>query len=437
MTDAEATEVPGPTTSAWRRLVQGFLVLAAGEGAARLFGVIGIFVLARAIGPTGFGVVAVGTAMAAWYGLAIDNGTQVSSTPDIARRPTEFSTIVSPILGLRITVAVGAMMIVSTASFVFARSSLNAEVYALFTLAFLAAAPNMRWLALGVDGARELAFANALGQLAVMSLYIAFVHSDENILRVPLIYACGELVFSLMVMLLLARRLRGLVLPSIDLGSWLETCRRGAPLLVGAASRGVLLSFDLLVIAIALGPEFAGYYGAAIRPVLLAGTIVGLFSLQFLAAYSASGTQARSLFRRALVSSVGLSLSCAVGLSVIAIPLVAVVFGSAFAPAATLMIILAWRIPSMALAGVYASSLVAAGKANWVMRSNLAGAAFNIPAVVVAVHFFGVNAAAVVSVIASTVIALVNHHAAVRYGSAPRLRNLLARKTALVGGRSQ
>lgn len=410
----------------WRSLVRGFAILVAGEGAARVLGLVTILILARVLGPSGFGVVAVGTAMVTWYGLMADNATQVSSTPVIARRPEAFRVIVGPVLGLRIAVASIGMVVAIGAALTFARSPLNAEVYALFTLAFLASAPNMRWMVLAVRGSRELATANAFGQLVVLILVAAFVRTDDDILRVPLAYVAGEAAFALAVAVLIARRF-GLILPRIDLVAWRETARRGLPLLVGAASRGVLLSFDLLAIAVLLGPAEAGYYGAAVKPVLLASTIVGLFSLSFLASYSASDAHARGLFRRALVGAVVLSTLAAVGIGVVAGVFVDLVFGTAFGPAAAVLAILAWRIPTMALAGVYGAALVSAGREKSVMRANLAGAAVNVPGVLLAVELWGIDAAAVVSVASSAVIAVVAHHAAVAHGSAPRLRNLVAR----------
>lgn len=410
----------------WHALVRGFVTLVAGEGAARVFGLITILILARALGPAGFGVIAVGTAIVTWYGLMVDNATQVASTPVIARRPEAFRAVVGPVLGLRVAVALVGMAVAIGASLAFARSPLNAEVYALFTLAFLAAAPNMRWMVLAVRGSRALATSNALGQLVVLLLVAAFVSTDHDIRRVPLAYVAGEAAFTLGLAALLVRRF-GVVWPRIDLPAWRETARRGLPLLVGAASRGVLLSFDLVVIAVLLGPTEAGYYGAAVKPVLLASTMVGLFSLSFLASYSASDEAARPLFRRALVGAVLLSTVAAIGIDVVAGVFVDVVFGSAFEPAAAVLAILAWRIPTMALAGIYGAALVSAGRERSVMWANLLGAAVNVPGVLLAVRVWGIDAAALVSVLSSAVIALVAHHAAVAHGSAPRLRNLVAR----------
>ncbi len=425
--DPDAGETAaGRPDAAWRRLVRGFATLVAGEGAARAFGLVAVLVLARTLGPGGFGVVAVGTAIVAWYGIMVDNATQVSSTPEISRRPGAFHSIVGPVLGLRLAVAVVGVVIVVIGSLELARAPLNAEAYALFSLAFLAAAPNMRWMVLGVNGARELAIANAFGQLVFLVLVLAFIGNEDDLLRVPVVYAIGELGFTVALAVLIGRRL-GYVWPSIDLAVWRETIHRGFPLLVGAASRGALLSFDLLLIAVVLGPSSAGYYGAAVKPVLLFGTITGLFSLSFLASYSASGEGGRWLFRRALVSASILSVLCAAALSLLSGVFVDLVYGASFAPAAAVVAILAWRIPSMALASVYGSALIATGLQRWVMVSNLAGAALNIVGVVVAVQWFGIEAVALVSVLAALVIAAINHHAAVTHGAAPRVRNLLAR----------
>ena len=100
-------------------------------------------------------------------------------------------------LGLRIAVAFAAAAVLVVCSLGFARSSLNGEIYALTSLVLLAAAPNMRWLTLAVRGERAIAVGNALGQLVIVGLLFLLVQNENNILRVPVIVAVGELTFTL------------------------------------------------------------------------------------------------------------------------------------------------------------------------------------------------------------------------------------------------
>jgi O-antigen/teichoic acid export membrane protein len=190
--------------------------------------------------------------------------------------------------------------------------------------------------------------------------------------------------------------------------------------MVGSASRGALLSFDLLVIVYAIGPGAAGYYGAAVKPVLFAGTAVGMFSLSLLASYSAaSGDVALQLYRRAARSAAAVALVAAVCLSIGAGLLVDVVYGDEFEPAAIVLAILALRIPFMALSGVYSSILIAGGGQVQLMQNNIAGAAVNVVGVLTAVKLAGIEGAAAVSVLSAVVILLLNVRSSTRSGLVP------------------
>lgn len=408
MSGAPVEEGQGP----WRRLVGSFLTLLAGEGAARAIGLLVVLALARALGPSGFGIVVVGASLIGWYALVIDNGTQVATTATIARRPEEFKTIVQGVMGLRLALGLVVGVGFALASQLLARSELNADVYALFAILAPVAAINLRWMVLGIHAARQLAIANVVSQVVLLAGVVGLVHDNDDILRVPLLYAASELAFALAVLVQLVPRY-GVIRPTFDLPRWAETLREGAPLMVSAAARGALFSFDLLVIALVIGPTEAGYYGAALKPVQFAGTAVGLFSFSFLASFTTlSGEQARRLLHRSLRAAIVASCAFAVALAAGASLVIDLAFGDAFGPAAVVLAILALRIPLASLTGVYASVLVAASRQTAAMHASLAGGAVNIAGMLIVVPTLGIDAAAAVSCVAAAVILLLTRAAA-------------------------
>jgi O-antigen/teichoic acid export membrane protein len=403
----------------WRGTVRSFLTLLAGEGAARALGLFSVVLLARALGPHGFGPVVFATSLLAWFWLVVDNGTQVAATPDIARDPSTFAPAVQRVLGLRIVLGLGAAAALVVMAQVASNTKGSAELYSLFAIALVVGALNPRWMALGVGQSRLLALGNVAGQAVVLGGVVLLIHDDLDLNRVPFIVAAGELTFALVLLGGLAPRF-GLLLPRVDVASWRRTLRKGVPLMVGSASRGALLSFDLLVIVYAIGPGAAGYYGAAMKPVLFAGTAAGMFSLSLLASYSAaSGDVALQLYRRAARSATAVAIVAAICLSLGAGLLVDAVYGDEFEPAATVLAILALRIPFMALSGVYSSVLIAGGGQVQLMQNNIAGAVVNVVGVLAAVKLAGIEGAAAVSVLSAVVILVLNVRSATRSGLVP------------------
>lgn len=411
----------------WRATVHSFLTLLAGEGAARVLGLCSIIVLARALGPHGFGPVVFATSLLSWFWLVVDNGTQVAATPGISRSPVTFAAAVERVLGLRIVLGLGGAAVLVLAAQLASNTPGSAAVYSLFAVTLPLAALNPRWMVLGVGRSRLLAFGNVAGQAVVLVGVVALVDDSFDLNRVPLIVAAGELTFVSVVFVGLAPQF-GLLRPRFDVASWRRTLRLGGPLMVGSASRGVLLSFDLLVIVYAIGPGAAGYYGAATKPVLFAGTAAGMFALSLLATYSrASPEQALHLYRRAVRSAGAVAVVAALCLSLGAGLFVDVVFGDEFRPAALVLAILALRIPFMALSAVHSSVLIAGGEQIRLMKNNIVGAAVNVVGVLMAVKLVGINGAAVVSVVSAAVILVLNVRTATGVGLAPGWRSTLRR----------
>ena len=69
--------------------------------------------------------------------------------------------------------------------------------------------------------------------------------------------------------------------------------------MVNQIARATVYSFDILLVAILLGREDVGFYGAATKPVLFLSGALGLFYISFLTSYAtASSSHAGPLFRR-------------------------------------------------------------------------------------------------------------------------------------------
>jgi PST family polysaccharide transporter len=427
----EPTPPPAPARKSlahadWRLLVRSFLTLLAGEGAARVLGLVTVLLLARRLGPGGFGLITFGTALVAWFGVVADAGTTLVTTRDIAREPKEFSSIAERALGLRLAMAGVAVVILVGCSLAFARSTYDRNVYILFAIALPAIALNLRWMVLGVRGARLLAVGNITAQAVLLGGVILFV-SEHQAVTVALLSDAAEFASAGVILALLVPRY-GLLRPRIDFAFWRTTLRQGLPLMVSSFARGIIYSFDLLVITRALGPPSAGYYGAASRPVLFFVTAIGLFYVSFLASYSAARPEAAApLFRRSARVSLVVGVPIAIVMTAGAELIVPVMFGSEYRHAAPVLAVLAWKIPFSALSSPYNGLLIVENRRRSLMWNNVAGASVNIVGDVIAVATVGIVGVAVVNLLATATILALNYRTAVSGGLAPRLGQLLAR----------
>jgi O-antigen/teichoic acid export membrane protein len=100
-----------------------------------------------------------------------------------------------------------------------------------------------------------------------------------------------------------------------------------------------------------------------------------LFSIAFLSSFSSAGPEeARRLLRRSLRTSFAVCFVLAAVLSSVAVVAVPLVFGDAYRGAVATLVVLAWRIPIMALSSPLGSALIAAGRQTTLMRLNVVGA---------------------------------------------------------------
>jgi O-antigen/teichoic acid export membrane protein len=173
-------------------------------------------------------------------------------------------------------------------------------------------------------------------------------------------------------------------------------------------ARSAVVSFDIVLIQLALGPEDLGIYSLASRHAFFVTGAVGLFSMAFLSAFSATADEgAAALKGRALRWAFGISVLIAAALTAGAL-LIPYVYGDEYDRSVAVLAVIAWRIPLAVLASIYGSILVARDRQIDLMRNSIVAAAFVVCADLVAVLAFGLLGAAVVSIAGGALTYLLN-----------------------------
>jgi O-antigen/teichoic acid export membrane protein len=408
-------------------MARNFLTLAAGEGAARALGIVVTIILARRLNPGGFGLVSLGIALIGWFRLVVDSGTESLNVREISRQPARFREVTDPVLGLRLVLSAVAAGLFVVGGYALASSPSSRTVLLRFALVLPAVAINLRWMVLGIRQARAVAIGNVASRLAVLVGVVLVVIHPHDTGRVPYLEAIAEAVYAGVIVVIVARTF-GFVRPRIDLPTWRATLKEGAPLLIYGACRATILTIDLFLIQLVLGPLRVGYYGAGIRPALFFLGALGLFSVTFLSAYSsASDHEAFPLFRRtARLGAASMTIVAAV-LSATASVTVPLVFGSKYDRAVAVLAIVVWTLPLAAFDVGYSSVLVARDRQGLLMVNNIAGAVFNVAALGILVPLAGIDGAAGVRVATYALVLVLNHRSCVRHRLAPSIGSVLGR----------
>jgi O-antigen/teichoic acid export membrane protein len=398
--------------------------LAGGETVARLAGLVAVLALSRRLGPVDFGLVTLGATLVLWFGMAVDSGTEQLNVRDVARRPDDFKEIVEPVLGLRLALSgviaamfLGAVLITSSGS--------TAGVLAPFALMLPVAALNLRWMVLGVRASLAVAVGNVAAQALFMTGVLLIVTHAAEAPEVPLLQAAGELLYAAVIFVWILPRY-GLVRPRVDLSAWRKSMRSGYPLMLTQMAQLSMLGVGLLLIEIDLGGAQTGYYAAATKPIAFAFVAISLFRISFLASYSSASAQhPAAVFRSTARVALGLAVALAAAVSLTGGPLVSALFGHAYAPAATVLVIRVWSLPLVALAGMYGTALIAADQQYTLMRVTVLSALVNVALTLAAVPLLGIKGAAAVSLCSYALLLLLSVRAARLLGIAPPLRSVL------------
>jgi O-antigen/teichoic acid export membrane protein len=155
---------------------------------------------------------------------------------------------------------------------------------------------------------------------------------------------------------------------AIDLATWRQLIRGGFPLMVFGALTTLYGTIDIPILSQLAGDDAVGIYTLAIRFVGIPGFIAGVAMTAFFPAFSALGVapskEFARLVNRAMRLVVVVSLPAVAGLTVLAEPIIDLLYDDRFAGAVPVMQLLALGIPLTTLGVVLGTALLASDRQN-------------------------------------------------------------------------
>ncbi|MCK9486803.1 MAG: flippase [Dehalococcoidia bacterium] len=179
------------------------------------------------------------------------------------------------------------------------------------------------------------------------------------------------------------------------------------PLFLSALASVVYLRIDQVMLQHLVGPREVGIYAAAARlseiwyflPIAIASSMLPLLVMRRLerpAAYTRSLEQAFGV-------SAWLAILLALGTTVIATPLVAIVFGADFSGTAGILRVHMWATPFIFVGAILGRALIAEDRRTWELTRHVTGAGVNVVLNLALIPAFGGMGAAVATLISYAV----------------------------------
>lgn len=402
-----------------RRLATNFTALLTGEAIARALGFVVSIYLARRIGVSNFGIIETGLAALIYFQLFVDGGLDFVATREVVRNPEARARYAGNLIVLRLILACSGLAIVLFLNSVVERPAILEQVLMRYAPAMLPAALSLGWAFQASERMRAVAAGSVITHVTYAVGVFLLVRGADDTLRVPLLFLAGLTAGTLAVWIWYVRRY-GMVRPQVDWPFWVSTVRQAFPIACTRLLRGVSFNFDILFLGLFFSERLVGFYGVAYRFIMIPLIAQTMFlTSAFPVIARRVGEEREAAIRQgALLLAVSCS-AAAVALMLLAAPLVALVFGRAFAEGAEPLRVLAWSVPFTAVAGIYRQALIANHRQHLDLGVVATGAAVNIalnlalipPYRMIGAALANVAAEAVVMIAAMTAHRLTRHMA--------------------------
>jgi len=385
------------------KIVSDFFALSGGQLLSKVIGFAAFAYLARTLSPASYGILEYAIGMAAFFALVIEGGLGPIGVRAVSQTPDRVKALSALIPSTKFCIAVGAIPLMCLVPILTGQDMVTQYLVGLFALSLLVTPWNQEWLLQGLEMMNAAALAQVVRMLVFAIGVVLFVQSSEDLLNVGWVEVVA--VSTLIAYYLFVQRWR---IAKIRLRFRLSELRQlvRQSFSVGASNIvGSLIHFaPLFLIASMVGGEATGWFAASHRVVVSLLTFSWIYHINLYP----------TIARRAIESSDDLSLlvrssfrvsawtGILVGLllTLLASPLLTLIFGSAFSAAGPTFGILIWVLPVTLLSGHARWSLIAYGHQRYVLLSQLAGAVAAVAfgsALIPSLHSFGAGIAALMA----------------------------------------
>jgi PST family polysaccharide transporter len=413
----EETAGPG------RRLLRNSAALTAGQLVARVMSTVAALVVARTLGPSLLGVVALAQTLAAFFGGLGDAGLTVIVYREIVLAPKNMWRLVIDTTVLQVALAfVLAGVLVLIAVFVPMPAG-SARVLLLFAPYLLTEALGIEYALRAFEHMVLVAAIRIALQFVTSFSMIALVVATHDPIWVPISLWVGQLTGDVMIWWFLRAR-HPFERSRPRLTSAVTLLKAGAPLLISA----VLINFWALASTVTLASlrssRALGLYSAPFSLIFTAWVMsevaVGGMFPEFVRRYRDDHVGFAALLDTVVRLTSRLTLPIAAFLMVGAEPLVRLLYGDRFAASGPLLQILAPIIPLGWFTSYVSYGLIAAGEGRAYAKGLAYGVAFATVAYPIWTGAFGATGTAIVSTLTVTIFALaLTVYARIRIGVWP------------------
>jgi O-antigen/teichoic acid export membrane protein len=389
-----------------RKFLANYTILVAGDLCSKVILLWATVRIAHVLGTDLFGDLAFAAAFTAYFSLLVSQGLGNYGMQEVARQPSRKGEYVGIILALRFTASLVAGLALAATVWLLAKPMEIKILLWLYGLMFFSSSLTLAWVFQALEQMKYVATASVIGQLAFSVCVLLFLDNPTQYAWIPIFQFGGEATASIFLLYVYSRKF-GAIRLVFNLRVWSSIWRESLPIGLSFALGMVLYNFDVVLLGFMKTPAEVGQYSAAYKFISFFLAFIGLYHANILPAVARCRDNPLLLSRisdRSLKYTLALSIPLAAGGTLLARPLITMVFGRDFTAGAGALAILIWIIPIMAVRAVYRATLLSHGFQRDFLWISFCGAAVNTGLNLMLIPGYSFIGAAVTSVIGEFLI---------------------------------
>lgn len=399
------------------KLVRDLAVLAGGQFASKLIGLVAFALLARRLDPAGYGAVEYVAAATAFFAMAVDCGLGTIAVRRIAASHAELPALAAEVPAARLAIALVAMPMVVVSVALLGPSGIPTELVLLYAASLVFAACNQDWLLQGTERMTQVAVGQTL-RMALFALAVLFlVGGPADLVAAGWAEAAAAAAMCAFYLGVQAKAIAPvrLAFPAARL---LALVREGAPLGLSQFVWFAAQYMPLLLVGSLAGGAEVGLFASAQRLVTSLSTFSYVYHFNLYPALARASARSRGALAELLRASFRVTAWAATGfalaITLTASPILTLIYGERFSAATPMLAILVWTIPITFLSGHARWSLVVTEAQRGVLYAQVSGLAAVVAAGFPLIYWLGAPGVSLAAVVGALAVWVVSHRLALR-----------------------
>ena len=384
-------------------IFKNFLFLSLAEIVAKFIGFFIVLFLARVLGPEVFGKINFGQALLIYFAVFANLGLDTFITREFAADREKIEGQLGNLFLLRIFLGIigfifAVFFVVFSHFPLETKSIIIIYCFSLFSLVLL-----MEGVFQGIEKMEFVAFARIVTQIIFLLLLFCFVKQPGDGFMVPIIFfVCS--VLNMLFLFYFYQKYVARIIFKIDVGLWKNFIKKAFPIGFSFIMAQVFINIDYIMLGFMRNISELGYYSSAYKIVYFLILFLGTYATAIFPVitkfYNESNDRLIWLLSFSIKSSAAMVVPILIGGTILARPIIILLFGEMYLPGVASFQILLWAVLIIYINTIYSRSLLAFGKDKMFLWGVSVPAVLNIILNLFFIPKWGIEGAALATVLA-------------------------------------